>query len=54
VRSALDSAPRAVLEIISVDARVPADVAAAFAAFGNKRAEALMVVTDGFMASPAD
>jgi ABC-type uncharacterized transport system substrate-binding protein len=51
VRSALDTAPRAVLEIISVDARLPSDVVAAFTAFDNKRAEAVMVVTDGFIAS---
>jgi putative ABC transport system substrate-binding protein len=51
VKSALASAPMATLQVVQVDARIPADVEIAFATLIKERAGAVVVVTDGFMAS---
>jgi putative tryptophan/tyrosine transport system substrate-binding protein len=51
VKSALRTAPKANLQVVQVDARIPDHVGIAFATLVKERAEAIMVVTDGFIAS---
>jgi ABC-type uncharacterized transport system substrate-binding protein len=51
VKTAFAVAPGSRLRIVQADARVPAEITACFGSFATERAEAIMVVTDGFMAS---